>query len=56
LFLSERNAKAKMKKRVKERRFTDRPNLRSISRGDSKAYAITDAMVCYRQEPSMAVL
>jgi hypothetical protein len=37
LFLSKRTAGSKMEKRWRERRFSDRPNLGSISRGGSKA-------------------
>jgi hypothetical protein len=37
LFMSKRTAGTKMEKRLRERRFSDQPNLESISRGSSKA-------------------
>jgi hypothetical protein len=52
VFLSKRAQGTKMKKRLRERRFSDRPNLGFISRG-ARPDTITDAMGAYRQKPSV---
>ena len=61
LFLSERTARTKMEKRLKERWFNDQLHLRSISWGRMgwgrvapRPDTITDAMMCV--QTSMTVL
>jgi hypothetical protein len=46
LFLSKRNEREKMEQRLKDRYFSDWPNLGSIPWVDTNPDTITDAMLC----------
>jgi hypothetical protein len=56
LFLSKRNVGTKMEQRLKERLSNDLPNLGPIPWVGTKPDTITDATLCCKHVPSMAVL
>ena len=52
-----KNSREKMEKSLRERRFNDRPQLRSSSEGGFKALTLLLLLWCaYRKEPSIAAL